>query len=74
VQLSIFQAKSRFSAMVGAAERGEEVVVTRRGVPVVRLVPISKPRPIRLGLLEGAVSFDSIPDFCSPEAEKTESG
>ena len=74
MQLTISEAKSRFSTMVGAAERGEEVVITRRGVPVVRLVPIFAPRPIRLGLLEGAVSFDSIPDFCSPEAEETEVG
>lgn len=74
MQLTISETKSRFSAMVGAAERGEEVVITRRGVPVVRLVPIFAPRPIRLGLLKGVVSKDSIPDFCSRETEETEAG
>lgn len=63
MQLTISEAKSRFSTMVGAAERGEEVVIMRRGVPVVRLVPIFTPRPVRLGLLEGVVRKDSIPAF-----------
>lgn len=74
MQLTISETKSRFSAMVGAAERGEEVVITRRGVPVVRLVPIFAPRPIRLGLLKGVVSKESIPEFCSREADETEAG
>lgn len=74
MQLSVSEARSRFSELIVAAERGEEVVIARRGVPAVRLVPIFAPRPIRLGLLEGAVSFDSIPDFCSSEAEEAEVG
>jgi antitoxin (DNA-binding transcriptional repressor) of toxin-antitoxin stability system len=49
--------------MIATAERGEEVVITRRDVPVIRLAPIFAPLPIRLGLLEGVVSKDSIPAF-----------
>jgi prevent-host-death family protein len=37
-QVSIAQAKDHFSEIVQAAERGEVVVVTRRGKPVVRVV------------------------------------
>lgn len=37
-RVSIAQAKDHFSEIVQAAERGEVVVVTRRGKPVVRLV------------------------------------
>lgn len=37
-QVSIAEAKDHFSEIVQAAERGEVVVVTRRGKPVVRVV------------------------------------
>ena len=37
-QVSIAQAKDHFSEIVQAAERGEVVVVTRRGKPVARVV------------------------------------
>jgi prevent-host-death family protein len=34
-----FEAKNRFSELLDRVERGEEVVITRRGKPVARLVP-----------------------------------
>jgi hypothetical protein len=33
------EAKNTLSALVARVERGEEIAITRRGVPVVRLVP-----------------------------------
>ena len=33
------EAKNTLSALVARVEQGEEIAVTRRGVPVVRLVP-----------------------------------
>ncbi|MFM7236722.1 MAG: type II toxin-antitoxin system Phd/YefM family antitoxin [Cyanobium sp.] len=33
------EAKNHFSALVARVEQGEEIAITRRGVPVVRLVP-----------------------------------
>jgi prevent-host-death family protein len=33
------EAKNKFSALVARVEQGEEIAITRRGVPVVRLVP-----------------------------------
>jgi prevent-host-death family protein len=36
---SVAEAKAHFSALIKKAESGEEVVVTRSGVPVARIVP-----------------------------------
>jgi prevent-host-death family protein len=35
-----FDAKNRFSELLAKAEHGEEIVITRRGRPVARLVPL----------------------------------
>jgi prevent-host-death family protein len=37
--LSVAEAKARFSAVLAAVEAGEEIVITRRGKAVARLVP-----------------------------------
>lgn len=37
--LSLAEAKSHLSAIVDRVEAGEEVVITRRGRPVARIVP-----------------------------------
>jgi prevent-host-death family protein len=36
---NIAEAKSHFSALLAEVEAGEEVVITRRGKPVARIVP-----------------------------------
>jgi len=38
MEVGVFEARNRFSELLDAAERGEEVVVLRRGKPVVRIV------------------------------------
>ena len=38
--LNIAEGKARFSALIGRAEAGETVQITRRGKPVARIVPI----------------------------------
>lgn len=38
LQVAVNQAKNQLSALIHAAEEGEEVVLTRHGKPVVRLV------------------------------------
>lgn len=35
----VFEAKNRLSELLDLVERGEEVVITRRGKPVARLAP-----------------------------------
>lgn len=65
MQMNVAEAKAKLSELVAAAERGEEVVIARGGRPVVRLVPAAG-RRVRLGLLEGVVPLDSMPDFLEP--------
>lgn len=43
VQLNIAEAKAKLSELVARAERGEEVILTRRGKPAVRLTPANAP-------------------------------
>jgi prevent-host-death family protein len=38
---NVAEAKAHFSALLAAVEAGEEVVITRRGKPVARIVPES---------------------------------
>jgi prevent-host-death family protein len=39
-EVGSFDAKNRFSELLAKAEGGEEIVITRRGRPVARLVPL----------------------------------
>ena len=50
-----FEAKTHFSQLLERAEKGEEILITRRGKPVARLVPVSKfksPEDAKKALLE----------------------
>ena len=42
--VSIYEARTRLSALIQAVERGEEIVITNRNRPVARLVGVSAPR------------------------------
>ncbi len=42
---SIAEAKAHLSALVEQVERGEPVVLTKRGKAVVRMVPLAEPLP-----------------------------
>lgn len=39
-----FEAKTKFSALLERVEQGEQILITRRGKPVARLMPIA---PVR---------------------------
>ena len=41
--VGIFDAKNRLSELVERAARGEEIVITRRGEPMARLLPPEQP-------------------------------
>jgi prevent-host-death family protein len=43
-QIGTFEAKNKLSELLDRAERGEEVVITRRGKPVAKLVPVEDRR------------------------------
>ena len=40
--IGAFEAKNRLSELLDAAENGEEVMITKHGRPVARLVPVEK--------------------------------
>jgi prevent-host-death family protein len=42
-EIGSFEAKNRFSELLVRAEAGEELIITRRGRPVAKLVPIRQP-------------------------------
>ena len=41
--VAVFEAKNRFSELLAAVEQGDQVTITRRGVPVARLVAEESP-------------------------------
>ena len=57
----MLEAKTKLSQLVEAAERGEEVVLARNGVPVAEIVPVRK-RRFAFGFLK-----DEVPPI--PEAQ-----
>ena len=42
--VNLAEAKAHLSELVSKAESGEETIITRRGQPVARLVPIATPK------------------------------
>lgn len=46
--VAIYEAKNRFSEIIIAAERGEEVTITRHGAPVARLIAFDAVAPAPL--------------------------
>ncbi len=45
-QIGIREANLHLSRYIAAVERGEEVIITRRGRPVARLLPVPKKRQL----------------------------
>jgi len=64
--VNIHEAKTSLSALIAAAEAGEEVIISRANKPVVRLVPVqAKPARRVSGLHKGNVLHLS-EDFDAP--------
>jgi prevent-host-death family protein len=57
-QVDVYVARRRFFKLLKEAEAGEEIVITRNGEPVVRLVPVRAPRRT-LGRWKGQVPVPS---------------
>jgi prevent-host-death family protein len=59
-EVGAFEAKNRLGALLDRVERGEEIVITRRGKPVAKLVPAgpgfdkAKARRAVVGLIEAS--------------------
>jgi len=55
--VNVANAKSQLSRLLDAAVAGEEVIISKRGKPVVRLVPIDL-GPRQPGALAGKIKLD----------------
>jgi len=52
---NLYEAKTHLSELVERAARGEEVIIAKNGVPMVRLVPVEKPKRPGPGGSEGKI-------------------
>ena len=43
IEIGAFDAKNKLAHLLDLAEQGEEIIITRHGKPVARLLPIAKP-------------------------------
>ena len=67
MKVGIRQAKAQLSRLIESALMGEEVTIARAGHPVVRLIPIQKPKPV-LGSARGTIQFQ--PGWDDPLTDK----
>jgi prevent-host-death family protein len=54
MEVNIYEAKNKLSELVKGAERGEEVILSRHGRPVAKLVKL-QPETRELGLFRGQI-------------------
>ncbi|MFT4570398.1 MAG: prevent-host-death family protein [Hyphomicrobiaceae bacterium] len=64
MEINIHEAKTHFSKLLRRVAAGEEVVISRAGKPVARMVPILEPVKRRFGLDRGR--FEVPEDFDEP--------
>jgi len=67
MQVTVQSARKNLSRLIDAVLAGEEVVIAKDGVPVVRLAPIRRSR-FKIGLLKGQLGGQA-PDFLAPMSE-----
>lgn len=66
MQFTVHEAKTNLSKLIRLALAGEEVIIARGNVPVVRLTPVTEEKPQRqLGIAEGFVIYMA-DDFDAP--------
>lgn len=73
-KVNIYEAKTHLSSLVNEAAAGEEIVISRAGKPVVKLVPVGRVKR-KLGLLKGKwkvpLDFDApLPEDIQASFEK----
>ena len=68
MQVNMHEAKSKLSALVERALAGEEVIIAKAGVPVVRLTPVEVPKR-KLGTFADKIKILD-PDWDKPMTEE----
>jgi len=72
MQVNIHEAKTNLSKLIRLAEAGEEVIIARDDVPVVKLVALEVAlQPRQLGIAEGFVIYMA-DDFDAPQDDFAE--
>jgi prevent-host-death family protein len=78
IEVGAYEAKTQFSSLLDKVQQGEEVVITRHGAPVARLVPakvadkaaideaIAQLKEMRKGLTLGGLSWKELRDAGRP--------
>lgn len=65
-EFGVHEAKTHFSKLLERALAGEDVVITRSGEPLVKLVPVQRRRPPNPGFAAGTFTipddFDEWPE------------
>jgi prevent-host-death family protein len=59
MQVNMLEAKNRLSSLIVAAERGEEVLIARNGVPVAKIIPYQPMKVNPPGAWKNLVSYSS---------------
>ena len=70
--ISLAEAKASFFELVAQVENtGEETILTRRGKPIVKLVPINVPqrKSVEFGFMKGKITYADKDDFAIPVEE-----
>lgn len=74
IEVGAFDAKTHLSSLLDRVSRGEEVLITRRGSPVAKLVPVGRAeragiegaieelRALRSGLILGGLDWKELRD------------
>jgi prevent-host-death family protein len=69
-EFGVHEAKTHFSRLLERALAGEEIVITRSGEPLVKLVPAQRRARPNFGFARGQIAiapdFDDIPDEFAP--------
>lgn len=68
-QFSVHDAKTNLSRLIADALSGDDVVIARGNVPVVRLVPVEPVGRRRFGALQGQIAMDARFDDPLPDDE-----
>lgn len=63
-KVNIHQAKTHFSKLVDSAMHGEEIIIAKAGIPVVKLVAIAPVETRHFGVLKGKIKISK--DFDDP--------
>ena len=58
IKVGIFEAKTHLSALLEKVSQGQEVLITKRGEPIARLVPAQRPDRAQI-----AATIDTLLEF-----------